>query len=42
MNFEMRRPDELIQADITTFNGLPIMTMEDDYSRIGMGNSHDN
>ncbi len=35
MNFEMSRPDELIQADITTFNGVPIITMEDDYSRMG-------
>ncbi len=38
MNFEMSRPDKLIQADITTFNGVPIMTMG--YSRIGY--KHDN
>jgi len=35
----MSHPDELIQADITTFNGVPIMTMEDDYSRMGWATS---
>jgi hypothetical protein len=28
-------PDELIQSDLTEFNGLPILTMEDDHSREG-------
>ena len=32
-SFERDKPDELIQADLTRFNGLPILTMEDDYSR---------
>ena len=31
--FEWGRPDELIQADLTGFNGIPILTMEDDHSR---------
>jgi len=34
---KMSRPDELIQADITTFNGVPIMTMG--YSRMGWATS---
>jgi transposase len=33
--FEWSHPDELIQCDLTTFNGLPILTMEDDHSREG-------
>jgi hypothetical protein len=33
--FEWGHPDELIQSDLTTFNGVPILTMEDDYSRKG-------
>ena len=33
--FEWGYPDELIQADITRFNGTPILTMEDDHSRKG-------
>lgn len=32
-SFERDKPDELIQADLTRFNGLPILTMEDDHSR---------
>jgi hypothetical protein len=32
-SFERNKPDELIQADLTRFNGLPILTMEDDHSR---------
>ncbi len=35
MNFEMSHPDELVQAGITSLNGVSIMTMEDDYSRMG-------
>jgi hypothetical protein len=31
--FEWSRPDELIQCDPTSFNGVPILTMEDDHSR---------
>ena len=32
----------LIQADITYFNGVPLMTMEDDHSRNGWAtNKHD-
>jgi DNA-binding Lrp family transcriptional regulator len=38
-NFEYERPDELIQADITYFNGVPLMTMEDDHSRKGWATS---
>jgi transposase len=34
-SFEWSRPDELIQGDLTNFNGHPILTMEDDYSRKG-------
>jgi len=33
--FEWGYPDELIQADITRFNGISILTMEDDHSRKG-------
>ena len=32
-SFERDRPDELVQADLTRFNGMPILTMEDDHSR---------
>jgi transposase len=31
--FEWGKPDDLIQVDITRFNGIPILTMEDDHSR---------
>ena len=31
----MGTPDELLQCDLTEFNGLPILTMEDDHSREG-------
>jgi len=37
--FEWNGPDELIQADITYFNGVPLMTMEDDHSRNGWATS---
>jgi hypothetical protein len=33
--FEWGHPDELIQCDLTEFNGFPILTMEDDHSREG-------
>ena len=33
--FEWGYPNHLIQADLTGFNGVPILTMEDDYSRKG-------
>ena len=32
-SFEWGHPDELVQSDLTTFNGLPILTMIDDHSR---------
>jgi hypothetical protein len=32
-SFERDRPDELLQVDLTRFNGVPILTMEDDHSR---------
>lgn len=31
--FEWGHPNRLIQADLTDFNGIPILTMEDDHSR---------
>lgn len=34
-SFEWGHPNRLIQADLTTFNGIPILTMEDDHSRKG-------
>ncbi len=34
-SFEWGHPNRLIQADLTTFNGIPILTMEDDHSRRG-------
>src|SRR4249919_85725 len=33
--FEWNNPDDLIQADLTRFNGIPLLTMEDDHSRKG-------
>ena len=33
--FEWGRPNHLIQADLTKFNGIPLLTTEDDYSRRG-------
>jgi len=33
--FEWKHPDELVQCDLTEFNGHPILTMEDDHSREG-------
>jgi transposase len=33
--FEWGHPNRLIQTDLTKFNGIPILTMEDDYSRRG-------
>lgn len=34
-SFEWGHPDELIQGDLTSFNGIPILTLEDDHSRRG-------
>lgn len=34
-HFEWGRPNQLMQTDITKFNGMPILTMEDDHSRKG-------
>lgn len=33
--FEWGHPNRLIQADLTLFNGVPILTLEDDHSRKG-------
>jgi len=33
--FEWGHPNHLIQADLTKFNGIPLLTTEDDYSRRG-------
>jgi len=33
--FEWGHPNRLIQADLTKFNGIPLLTMEDDFSRRG-------
>lgn len=33
--FEWGHPNRLIQADITSFNGVPILTLEDDHAREG-------
>ena len=33
--FEWGRPNQLVQADLTKFNGIPLLTTEDDYSRKG-------
>jgi len=33
--FEWGQPNQLIQADLTKFNGIPLLTTEDDYSRRG-------
>ena len=34
-HFEWGHPNRLIQADLTDFNGIPILTMEDDHARKG-------
>lgn len=31
-SFERDKPDELVQTDLTRFNGVPLLTMEDDHS----------
>ena len=36
-SFERDKPDELVQADLTRFNGVPLLTMEDDHSRKSLG-----
>ena len=33
--FEWGHPNHLLQVDLTRFNGIPLLTMEDDYSRKG-------
>lgn len=33
--FEWGHPNHLLQVDLTRFNGIPLLTMEDDYSRRG-------
>ena len=33
--FEWGHPNHLIQSDLTKFNGIPLLTTEDDYSRKG-------
>jgi transposase InsO family protein len=33
--FEWGHPNQLIQTDLTKFNGVPLLTLEDDYSRRG-------
>ena len=33
--FEWGHPNRLVQTDLTKYNGIPILTMEDDYSRKG-------
>jgi len=33
--FEWGHPNHLIQTDLTKFNGIPLLTLEDDYSRRG-------
>jgi len=41
-SFEWGHPNELIQCDLTEFNGFPILTMEDDHSREGWAGRIDN
>jgi len=33
MKFDWKRPNNLLQSDLTQFNGVPILAMEDDHSR---------
>jgi transposase InsO family protein len=33
--FEWGHPNRLVQSDLTLFNGIPLLTMEDDYSHRG-------
>ena len=40
--FDWKRPNNLIQADITLFNGVHILTMEDDHSRKAWAKDLDN
>jgi hypothetical protein len=32
-HFDWKHPNNLIQSDLTQFNGIPILTMEDDHTR---------
>lgn len=41
-SFEWGHPDELIQCDLTDFNGFTILTMEDDHSREGWAGKIEN
>ena len=33
MQFDWKRPNNLLQSDLTQFNGIPILAMEDDHTR---------
>ena len=33
MQFDWKRPNNLLQSDLTQFNGIPILAMEDDHAR---------
>jgi len=40
--FDWKRPNNLLQSDLTQFNGVPILAMEDDHSRFVWSDAIDN
>lgn len=39
--FDWKRPNNLLQSDLTLFNGVPILAMEDDHSRFAWSDTID-
>ena len=42
MQFDWKRPNNLLQSDLTQFNGIPILAMEDDHARYAWSDIIDN
>ena len=40
-SFDWKRPNNLLQSDLTQFNGVPILAMEDDHSRFAWSDTTD-
>jgi len=41
-HFDWKRPNNLLQSDLTLFNGVPILAMEDDHTRFAWSDLIDN
>jgi hypothetical protein len=41
MQFDWKRPNNLLQSDLTQFNGVPILAMEDDHARYAWSDAID-